>query len=328
MNTIGDDVTKSTKLFEKMLMVGYVNEDFEKVQWDAINELTKKLIILPKDSDQITNELLQTDCLLVKLGASVDNNIIDLAPMLKYIGMLGTGYGRIDTKYASIKGISVCNIAGYSTESVAEFAIGIILEYLREIERGKKQVREENYSESGFNAREIKNKAIGIIGLGRIGGRIADIAHSGFGANVMYWSRTRKINYEQNGIPYQDINIILKECDIISVNLALTPDTDKILSKEKLRLIKKGAVLLNLSPMELIDIEALELHLQNGDFFFIFDHSDEVQPEIVKRLVAYKNCIVYPPIAYISQEASIAKREMFINNIKNYLKGVPTNKVN
>ena len=88
--------------------------------------------------------------------------------------------------------ITVCNIAGYSTEGVAELAFGLLIENIRELERAKVQARKGDYSEASFQGFELKNKKFGIIGLGRIGGRIAEIAKNGFGADVSYWSKNRK----------------------------------------------------------------------------------------------------------------------------------------
>ncbi len=76
------------------------------------------------------------------------------------------------------------------------------------------------------------------------------------------------------------------------------------------------------------NLKALEKRLQKGDISFILDHSDEINPCDIKRLFQYKNCVIYPPIAYVTDEAKVAKQEIFVENIENFLKGTPTNKVN
>lgn len=314
--------------FNKVLMIGFEKSNLEQDYWNRINNITEELTMLSKDSSDILNHLSTADCLLVKLGATVNKETMDNAPNLKYIGMFGTGYGRIDTEHATKKGITVCNVAGYSTESVAEFAFGIILEHIRELERGKKQAREGNYSESSFfNVYEIKDKKFGVIGLGKIGSRIAEIALD-FGADVRYWSRTRKKEYEVKGIKYQEIENILADCDFISLNLMLNKDTEGFLNDERMQKIKPDAVIINLAPMELVDIDALSNRLEKSGLTFILDHSDEMTPEQLKQLTKYKNCIIYPPIAYTTKEATLEKQRMFVNNLENFLKGTPTNKVN
>ncbi len=309
-------------------MVGYSDSDFEPEEWERISQLSEKRTLLPKDSPEISHYLPSTDCLLVKLGAAIGKETIDLAPNLRYVGMLGTGVGRIDSAYAVSKGIAVCNIAGYSTEGVAEFVFATILEHVREIERAKKQAREGNYSEASFTSTELKGKPFGIIGLGRIGSRVAEIALKGFGADVRYWSRTRKPGVEQIGARYQEIETLLKECDFVSLHLELNKETENFLNSDRIKNIKAAAVVVNLAPMELVDINALAKRLVKEDITFILDHSDELTAEQTKLLSSYKNCIMYPPVAYTTKEATEAKRKMFIDNLANFLSGKPTNKVN
>lgn len=163
--------------------------------------------------------------------------------------------------------------------------------------------------------------------MGRIGSRVAEIALS-FGADVRYWSRNRKKEIEQKGIDYEDSDTLIPECDFLSIHFAQTKDTEKFLNEERIRKIKKGAIVINTTPMEMVDIAALERRLREGDITFILDHSDEMNEEDLKKCSKHRNCIIYPPIAYITKEARIAKQEIFIGNIENFLKGSPTNKLN
>ena len=314
--------------FKKILFLGYNQEDLPQESWHRIDSMSREKVLLPKDSPEISKHLANSDCLLLKLGAGADKRMIDNAPDLKYIGMFGTGYGRIDAAYAASRRIAVCNISGYSREGVAEFAFAVILEHIREVERAKAQARGGNYSEATFQGTEIKNKTFGVIGLGNIESRIAEIAKHGFGANVQYWNITRREDYEKQGIQYQELNILVRQVDFLSLNLAYVPETKEFLSKARIQLIKPGAVVVNLSPMELVDIDALEKRLQIGDITFILDHSDELTQKQAKQLSQYKNCILYPPVAYTTKEATLMKQKIFVDNLENFLKGSPTNKVN
>lgn len=313
--------------FKYILLLGYSKDSFSEEEWRRFDSLCEKKEFAMAEDPQLDKYLSDADCLLVKLGAAVDQKMIDAAPNLKYIGMLGTGYGRIDTRYATQKNITVCNIAGYSTEGVAELAFGLILEHIREISRAKEQAKNGNYSESGFRGYEIKGKKFGVIGLGRIGRRIAEIAQ-GFGAEVSYWSANRKQEAEKNGIQYQKIENLLSGSDFISLNLAFNPETQNFLDSKKMMLIKSDAVMINLAPMELVEISSLEEKLKNKTFTFILDHSDELGADQARQLAQYENCIMYPPVGYITKESTIAKTKMFIDNLANFLSGKPTNKVN
>lgn len=314
--------------FKKILMLDFRNKDFNESEWHRISKLCEQKVLLPNDSPNITKELAAADCLTVRLGATVDKTIIDQAPNLKYIGMFGTGYGRIDTSYAAKKGIAVCNIAGYSREGVAELVFGMILDQIRELERAKSQARKGDYSESSFKGYEIKDKNFGVIGLGRNGSRVAEIAYNGFQAKVSYWSKNRKRVFEKNGIQYSEINTLLKQSDFLSVNIAYTPETKKFFDRQRINLIKPGCVVVTTVQNEVFDLDAVEQRLKKNDITFILDHSDELTHEQAKQLSKYKNCILYPPIGYITKEATQAKLGMFVDNLENFLKRNPTNKVN
>lgn len=187
-----------------MLLLNFEESNLKPEYWKRIDKITKQKVLLKDDSPEVQKNLKDTDCLLLKLGMGADKSLIDRMPKLKYIGMYGTGFGRIDAAYAAKKGINVCNIAGYATEGVAEFVFGALLEYFREITRAKIQAQAENYLESSFTGTEIKGKTFGIVGLGRIGGRVAELA-KGFGANVVYWSHKQK----QAGIKYVEVEKLL-----------------------------------------------------------------------------------------------------------------------
>ncbi|MFC1678718.1 2-hydroxyacid dehydrogenase [Elusimicrobiota bacterium] len=314
--------------FIKVLMIGYDEDVLGKDQWARIDKISDEKILIPGDSIEIEQYLATADCLLVKLGATVDRAMIDAAPHLKYIGMLGTGHGRVDAEYASGKGIAVCNIAGYSTDGVAEFAVAAILEHVRELARAKAQARQGNFSEATFEGFNLKGKRFGIVGLGRIGGRIAEIAADGFKANVKYWSRTRKAGHEKRGIEFCELDDLIGSSDFIALCMELAPGTEKSFNERLIGLIKPGAICINIAPMELVDMAALENRLKKRDMTFILDHSDELPPEEATRLAKHENCILYPPIAYTTEESTHAKLEMFVDNMENFLEGSPTNKVN
>jgi phosphoglycerate dehydrogenase-like enzyme len=309
--------------FQKILTVGISDASLDKEYWAEIDELADVRVGLSKDSSDILKEIADTDCVLVAFGVPVTAEMIAAAPQLKYIGVLATAYGKIDIESAKQKNIPVSNIAGYSTEAVAEFSIAVILEHMRQLEVGKERGRSGSYTEEGLTARELKGSVFGVIGLGSIGNRVAELA-SAFGADVRYWSRQKK------DVPftYQDVDAMIAEADYISLNIAQTPETEKFLNKERLHSIKRGAVVLNTVPMECVDVDALMVRLAVGDITFIFDHSDEVSAEVMKQLSRFKNCIVYPPMAYITDEARAAKQRIFVENIQNFQKGTPTNKVN
>ena len=314
--------------FAKILTIGMGESNLDGDYWKKLDALAKERKSLAIDSQEIKRQLHDTDCLLVvPFSFKLDKEIIDAAPNLKYIGVFSTGYGKVEIDYAKSRDIPVCNIPGYSTEAVSEFVFAALLEHIRNLEGGKIQARKGNHSEEGFSAIEIKDKVFGVIGLGRIGGRVAEIA-LGFGADVRYWSKNRKKEFEEKGIKYEDIDSLIPKCDFLSLNLALTKETVGFLTQERIKKIKKGGILINTVPMELVDIPQIERRLKDNEITFILDHSDEMVKEDLDKLSKHKNCVIYPPIAYVTKEARVLKQEIFIGNIESFLKGSPINRVN
>ena len=298
----------------------------DKGYWEKVRAQAKNIVILKKDSPEIMQEVADSDALLVGFGIKTDKAVIDAAPKLRYIGSLSTAVDHIDSKYAKSKGIRVTNLPGYSTECVAEFVIAAILESIRELEKAKVQARSGDFSFNKLGASEIKGKVFGVFGAGSIGSRVAEIA-MGFGADVRYWSRNRKPGLESKGAKYGDPQSLIGQCDMISLNLSLTKDTKNFLDEAAIMKIKAGAIIVNSAPMELMDTDALEKRLAMGDITFVSDHADIMPEEQIRSLSRYRNCILYPPIGFISREARIAKQEMFIGNIEGFLKGSPQNTV-
>lgn len=313
--------------FKKLVFIGIDKSALEDSYWKKIDRLTEKKILVGKDKPEAKNELGEADGVLVNFGIPFTKEDINMTPNLKYIGTLSTAFGKVDVNYAQKKGIPVCNLAGYSTESVAEFTIAAVLETIRGLETGKQRGRKLNVDESGIKAWEIKGKVFGVLGLGSIGSRVAEIAQ-GFGADVRYWSKHRKANFEKKGIKYQSADALIPQCDFVSINFAQTKDTEKFLNEKRINNLKKNAVIINTAPMELVDMDALLKRLSSKDITFIFDHSDETDPVYLDKLSKQPNCIIYPPMAYITGEAKVIKQEMFVSNIENFLKGTPTNLVN
>src|SRR3989344_2470087 len=270
---------------KKILCLNYNGDELEDNYWKELSVLgAKRVLVVEADA----KNHIDADALLVKLGAKIDRKLIDNFSHLKYIGMLGTGYGGIDVKYAALKNITVTNIS------------------------------------DNFSGIEIKGKTFGVIGLGHIGARTAELAQA-FGAHVIYWSKNRKKEIEQKGIKFSDN--LFSQANIITINLALNPETENFLNADRIASIKKGAIVINPSPMELLDFHALISRLKKGDITFMLDHSDEMTKEQLEALKPFDNCIIYPPIAYLTAEASKRKKRIYIDNLKNFIVGKPTNKV-
>ncbi len=310
---------------QKLLCLGFSGSELEDNHWQELDSLTEQRVLVASEAELGSNT--DADGLLVKLGAKVGKDLIDKLPNLKYIGMLGTGYGGIDTAYAATKDITVTNIADYATEGVSEFTFGILIEWCRGVSRALGLAWDGTYEDDNHPGMEIKGKKFGVVGLGNIGKRTAELAQA-FGCDVSYWSRTRKPDAEANGIKYQELDDLLAGSDIITLNLALNSETEGIINGDRLQKIKKDAIFINVSPMELIDFDSLVTRLKQEDIVFMLDHSDEMTEERLTALKTIARCKIYPAIAYLTKEAGQLKKRIYVDNLKGYLNGKPTNKVN
>ncbi len=309
--------------FNKAVLVNISDSHFDQNYWDQLDQLVEKRVSVSRDDPKLFDELKDCDCLLLGFQVPTGKDIFDSAPNLKMINILATAYGTVDLNEAAKRNIPVCNLAGYSTESVAEFTIAAILHEIRQIEEGRNRAKAGNYDFDGMSARELKESNFGVIGLGNIGNRVAELAY-GFGAKVSYWSRAKK----DAPFALKDVDQLLAESDFISVNVAETPETTNLLNDKNLKLVRPGTVIISTVPPEVVNIDALAERLKIGDITYITDHPDEMKTEDIAKLKNLKNCILYPAIAFISDEARINKQEIFIRNMGAFLEGTPQNKVN
>ena len=306
---------------KKLLVTNISEEELPVNHWRILGGMFDQIEF--KHADEVTKQDLKDTAAIFSKFNEVSAEMISDTPNLKYIGVFATGYGKVDMSAARANGVVVTNIPGYSTESVAEFTLAIILEHLRELSKARAQANKNNYSETGFNASEVKGKNFGIVGLGQIGTRVAELSNA-FGSNVSYWSKSKKsIKFAKS----TSLNELLENNDIISLHLALNQDTEGILDSEKIARIRPGSILVNTSPMEIIDFDALVDRLEEGDITFMWDHPDEMPEEKLAKLTKFENCVTYPPIGYITEEASMAKKDIFVGNVEAFVKGESQNVV-
>lgn len=312
---------------KKALFIDHKEGELDTVLFARMSKNFDQTEFCQRDDPQIFTKVKDTNAFFVKISTKVDKELIDAAPNLKYIGVCSTAFDAIDAKYARTKGVTVCNLGGYSTEAVAEFFFAALFEVSRDLEAGKNQARREDYGFVNFMGLELQHITLGVIGAGAIGSRVAEIGR-GIGMNVIYFSRKNKPAIEKLGATKKTLEDVLQQSDFISVNLSLNAETKGMLSKQKIALTKKGAILINLAPPPLIDQEAIIKRAAQGDITYIFDHSDDIDPALAKRFLNTKNCIVYPPIAFRTTQANINRWETFAANIEKFISGTPQNVVN
>lgn len=318
-------IMKSMK-FKKALLLNIQKHELEKEYWDKLDELCESVMCLPNGDPRIMEELVDSDCLLVNFATPVTKEMIDAAPKLKYIGVSANAFDEVDAQYAAQKNIPVCNLQGIFTESVAVFIIASILEYIRKLAEEKSRGKSGSFiyqEEDINNRRDFLGSSFGVIGLGNIGKRVAELAKA-FGCDVNYWSRNQK------NVPftYKDLDELIETSDFLCVTTSLNEDTKHILNAERISRLKPGALVCIAAPMELVDVDALAKRLQEGHITFISDHAELMAEAEVAKLTPYNECILYPPIAPVTKGVRRNKQETLIQNIKACLDGQPINLVN
>lgn len=277
---------------------------------------------LPKDQEDLGNRLEKAD-LAVIANYPLKKEALDKAKSLKYLCVAFTGVDHVDIDYCREKGIAVSNCAGYSTESVAELTIGMVLALYRKLADGDKAVRN-----GGTNATlrgiEIKGRTFGIIGTGAIGSRVAELAKA-FGAHVIGYNRSHK----NKDIEYRDLDTLLKTADIVSIHLPLTPETRHFLDAKKLSLMKKSAILINTARGGVIDNKALADCLTKGTIagagIDVFDGEPPL-PEDYPLLHA-PHLVLTPHVGFDTEEAMERRAVIVFDNLESFLAGNPKNTI-
>ena len=307
-----------------------INIDREMIPPDYFARLQKLFtqIEFTKHNDaNLLTLIADAEALFTLIENKTNKTLIDAAAKLKYIGLLGTAFDGVDLAYARSKGITVCNLGGYSTEGVSEFFFAALFEYARGLAKAQQQVAAGNLLPDSFKGFELKGKTLGIIGAGRIGSRTAEIG-LGIGMNVIYFDRHDKPELNKQGATRKSLDEVLAQSDALSLNLALNTETEGILNKEKVGLIKTGCIFINLSPRRLIDQDAVLERAKAGTMTFIPYLSYDAKPEQLQKFVGIPNCVVYPPIMVRTKETQALRWETFVSNIENFINGTPKNVVN
>lgn len=244
---------------------------------------------------------------------------------VKLICVAATGYDNIDTDFCKERGIALCNVPGYSTDSVAQVTLAMALELVTHLNEYREFVHSGKYSVSGVANKltpvyhEISSMTWGVVGGGAIGMKVAEIAKA-FGCNVLVCRRKQEGNFK-----LADIDTICEEADIISVHLPLSYSTRGILSRERIEKCKKNAVIINTARGAVADEKALAdaIKEQRIGGLGIDVYSQEPFPadHPYTEILGYKNVCLTPHMGWGSFEARNRCIEKIAENIENFCKG-------
>ncbi|WP_024296263.1 D-2-hydroxyacid dehydrogenase [Lacrimispora indolis] len=260
--------------------------------------------------------------------------VIEQCENLKFIGVLATGYNVVDIRAASKKGIPVCNIPTYGTAAVGQFAIALLMEICHHIGHHSQAVYEGRWSAGpdwcfwDYPLIELAGKTMGIIGFGRIGQATAGIAQA-MGMKILAYDAYQNPDLVTDTCSYSALDTLLEEADVISLHCPLLPETEGIINKETIGVMKDGVIIINNSRGPLIVEADLADALRNGKVFAA--GLDVVSSEPIQEdnpLLQAPNCIITPHISWAPKESRARLMEIAVENLKRFIDGTPVNVVN
>jgi len=269
-------------------------------------------------------ELADADALIVTPLHRIDSELLQCAPRLQLIVLHGSGFENIDLRSCEERGVCVARVADPIAYAVAEHALALTLALLRKLVKAHSYIVSRRW-DSGPAPRELLTsslwgKTVGIVGMGRIGSLIAKLFRA-FDTRIIYWSRRRKVELELAlGIEYRELDDLLQESDIVILAIALTPETRHLVNEERLRKMKRGAIIVNIARGEVIDTRALVRALREG--WIAGAALDVFEQEPLPKdhpLIDPENVVLTPHIAGYTYEAMVETGIRVAQTVVNFL---------
>ena len=264
----------------------------------------------------------------------ITRELIAACPELKMIGVLATGYNVVDCQAAAERGIPVCNIPAYATDSVVQMTMALLLEICHQVGHHDRLVHEGEWARRGefcFWDRpmtELTGKTFGIIGCGKIGQKMARVA-SAFGMKVIYTSRHRRPEEEQGICSFVSMEELLGTSDIVSLHCPLFAENEKMINKDTIAGMKDGAILLNTARGGLVSDEDLAEALNSGKLAGAgLDVVSEEPISDDNPLLQARNCFIAPHIAWAPLETRSRLMGIAEENLRAFAEGHPIHVVN
>ncbi|ATW28269.1 hypothetical protein DCMF_00555 [Candidatus Formimonas warabiya] len=275
--------------------------------------------------EDLLAQICDYDALIGRSVCPIDKEIIKKGVKLKAIGVPAVGVNHIDVDYAQSQNIKIFNVPGVNSDSVAEFTIGHMVNLCRHIGKATFDTKKKIWDKNFYFGREIANKNLGIIGLGRIGSRVARIANA-MKMNVyatdpyIDLDKFKEVNAEK-----LTLEELLAVSDIITMHVPLTQETNNMISKLQINLMRQGAYLLNLCRGEVLDEEAVADALDSGHLAAVAADVIIGEPRpggklIASRLLQTENFMVTPHIGAWTMEAQDRAASMVAEAIIEALK--------
>lgn len=281
------------------------------------------------DSEEnLIEDISNFDALLCMLSTPVTERVLEAADRLKIVANFAVGYDNIDVNAAHRQGIKVANTPDVLTEACGDYAMGMLLALSRKFNDAEQYLRDGNFSgwePLGFLGMELRERTLGIIGMGRIGQAFAHRAKA-FGMNIIYHNRSRvdtAVEQELGAEFISNVAELVRQSDVLSLNCPLTDETHHLINQKMLQLLPNHALIVNISRGAVIDEAALAEALHDktiaGAALDVFEEEPKVHP----RLLAAPNTLLLPHIASATHKTREAIGKLAADAIIGVLEGKP-----
>ena len=310
----------------------YVTREIPESGITTLKEASHEVIVSDKDGVLTREELLgalsnhNPDAVLCLLTDTVNAEVFDAAPNAKIFANYAVGYNNINLEDAKSREVTITNTPGVLTNTVAEYAASMICAVSKRIGEGDRYTRALKYEGWGpmlLLGSDLKGKTLGILGAGRIGTRVAEIMHRGFGMHVVYYD-IKQNEYIESGASAAfkaTPEEVLKEADVVSVHVPLLESTRHLINAERLKMMKPTAVLVNTSRGPVIDEDALVEALRTKTIRRAALDVFEDEPKLALGLTELENVLLTPHIASATEETRGAMSDIAAENILAHLRG-------
>lgn len=307
-----------------MESLGISEEELEERK-KPLEEKGCEFVSYPKTTDieTLKEEAKDADAMIIA-NMPMPGEVISACEHLKFLDVAFTGVDHVGLDACREKKVAVSNASGYSNEAVAELVIGMTLSLMRNLLQVEKRVREGG-TKDGLVGCEIKGKTVGIIGLGNIGTRSAELFHA-FGANVLAQSRTKHADAPEY-VEQVSQEELLRESDIVVLHCPLNDSTRGMIDAGKLAMMKKSAILINVARGPVVNAEDLANALNNdviaGAGIDVFTSEPPLPAD--EPLLHAKNTLLTPHIAFASEQSMSLRAEIVFDNLSAWMEGKQKN---
>lgn len=330
-----------------MKIVIFEAQDWERAKAERLVEAGQDVLCLPGPLDEAgMAPFADAEVISTFIDSKVTAKALSALPRLKLVATRSTGFDHIDLDYCRKAGVAVCNVPDYGDPTVAEHAFALLLALGRKVVDAVERTRRGDFSQDGLRGFDLAGKTLGVVGTGRIGQRVIQIAR-GFGMEVLafdaYPSRAL-------GLRYVELPELLAKCDVLTLHIPGGDATRGLIGKAELALMKPTAVIVNTARGGVVDVEAMLQALVEGrlagaaldvlseepwlrDEAQIFRGGATPPAEALRTLVAnhalmkLPNVIVTPHVAYDTREAVMRIMDITLDNIAAFAAGTPRNLV-